>query len=95
MLADVLPDRLQQMRLAEAGAAVDEERVVGLRRRLRDGERRGVGEAVRRADHEQVERVLEAHRAAGRRLGCAQADGLLSGWPSALCPAVGLSRTLS
>ena len=34
------------------GAAVDEERVVGLGRRLGDGERGRVGEAVRRADHE-------------------------------------------
>ncbi len=40
------------------GAAVDEQRVVRLRRRLRDRERRGVREAVRRADHEQVEGVL-------------------------------------
>jgi hypothetical protein len=48
VLADVLRDRLQEVRLAEPGAAVDEERVVGLRRRFRDGERRGVREAVRR-----------------------------------------------
>ena len=39
MLCDVLGDRLQQMRLPEAGAAVDEERVVRLRRRLGDGQR--------------------------------------------------------
>ena len=38
--------------------AVDEERVVGLRRRLGDGERGRVREAVRRADDEQVEGVL-------------------------------------
>src|SRR5438093_840936 len=53
-----MADRLQQVRLAEAGTAVDEERVVGLGRRLRDGKRGRVREAVRRTDHEEVERVL-------------------------------------
>src|SRR5215471_4476387 len=46
------------MRLAEARAPVDEQWVVRLRRRLGDRQRRGVGEAVRRADDERVERVL-------------------------------------
>ena len=52
------------------GAAVDEERVVRPRRRLGDGESRGVREAVRRADDEQVERVLrvEADRGLALRL---------------------------
>jgi hypothetical protein len=50
MLADVLGDRLQEVGLAETRPAVDEERVVRLRRRLRDGERGRVGEAVRGAD---------------------------------------------
>src|SRR5204862_7048484 len=36
VLADVLRDGLQEMSLAEPRAAVDEERVVGLRGRLRD-----------------------------------------------------------
>ena len=71
--AHVLADRLQQVRLAEAGAAVDQERVVGLAGRLGDGQRRGVREAVRRADHERVERVLRQERRAAigarRRLG--------------------------
>src|SRR6266545_4582310 len=58
VLADVLRDRLQEVGLAEPGAAVDEERVVRLRRRLGDGQRGRVCEAVRRADHERVERVL-------------------------------------
>ena len=61
MLADVLGDRLQEVRLAEPGAAVDEERVVRLRRRLGDRERGRVRETVRRADHERVERVLRVH----------------------------------
>ncbi len=39
-------------------AAVDEERVVGLSRRLGDRECSGVGEPVRRADDEEVEGVL-------------------------------------
>ena len=64
VLADVLRDRLQEVGLAEPGAAVDEERVVRLRRRLGDRERGRVREAVRRADHERVEGVL---RVAGRR----------------------------
>ena len=58
VLTDVVADRLQEVRLAEAGAAVDEERVVRLRRRLGDRERGRMCEAVRRADHEEVERVL-------------------------------------
>ena len=71
VLAHVLRDRLQEVGLAEAGAAVDEERVVRLRRRLGDGERGGVGEAVGRADDEGVEGVLRVEAAAlGPRLRC-------------------------
>jgi hypothetical protein len=58
----VMRDRLQQMRLAEARVAVDDERVVGLAGRLGDGQGRRVGEAVRAADHERAERVLRAQR---------------------------------
>src|SRR5262245_40023110 len=54
------------MRLAEAGAAVDEQRVVSLRRRFRDRERGRVRDAVRRADHEQREDVLRVQP--GKRL---------------------------
>ena len=50
-----------------ARCPVDEERVVCLRGRFRDRERRGVREAVRRADHEGVERVLLAHLEGGAR----------------------------
>jgi hypothetical protein len=54
----VVADRDQQVRLAQAHAAVDEQRVVGLAgRRLGDGHRRRVREAVRRAGDERVERV--------------------------------------
>ena len=58
VLHHVLRDRLEQVGLPEPGAAVDEERVVRLRRRLGDRERGRVREAVGRADHEEVERVL-------------------------------------
>ena len=72
VLADVLRNRLHEMRLAESGTAVDEERVVGLGGRFGNSERGGVRETIRRADHEQVERVLRVHapvlRCARRRL---------------------------
>src|ERR1700730_3937326 len=47
---DVMSDRVQQVRLAEPRASIDEQRVVGLGRLFGDGERGGVREAVRRAD---------------------------------------------
>ena len=85
VLADVARDRLQEVGLAEPGAAVDEEGVVGLRRRLRHGERRGVREAVRRADDEEVEGVLrvQAFAEAGRRrlLGLLRLVELANGEP--------------
>ena len=58
VIGDEVRDRVQEMGLSEAGVPVDEERVVGLGGRLGDGERRRVGEAVGRADHERVERVF-------------------------------------
>jgi hypothetical protein len=76
-------DRAQQMRLADAGRAADEQRVVCVRGQLGDGQRRGVGEPVAVADHELPERELwvggrwvaaagrSAHRPAG---GIAAAD---------------------
>src|SRR3990170_5565720 len=60
VLTHVPGDRLEKVRLAETGPAVDEERVVRLVGRLGDGERRGMREAVGRADDEGVERVLVA-----------------------------------
>ncbi len=56
--ADVVPDRVQQVGLAQPGVAVDQQRVVGLARRLGDGDRGGVREPVGRADHEGLEDVL-------------------------------------
>ena len=55
---DVVADRVEQVRLADPGRAVQEERVVGVAGQLGDRERRGVREAVARADHELVEGVL-------------------------------------
>ena len=51
-------DRAQQVGLADARRAADEERVVGLRGHLGDGQRGGVGEPVAVADHELVEGQL-------------------------------------
>ena len=53
-----MTDGVQEVGLAEAGVAVDEERVVGLGRCLGHGDRRGVGESVGSADDEVVEAVL-------------------------------------
>src|SRR5712691_11813696 len=44
--AEVLADRLHQVRLAEPDTPVNEERVVGFGRRLRDGETRGVRDLI-------------------------------------------------
>ena len=58
MFGQVIGDRGEQMGLAESGRAMKEERVVGLARRLGDGERRRMGEPVAVADHEATEHVL-------------------------------------
>ena len=74
---DVAADRVEEVGLAEPGASVDEERVVGVGRRLRDGERGGVREAVGRADHEGVEGVFGMEVAAASTVGreLSAADG--------------------
>ena len=67
---DVVADRVQEVGLAEAGRAVEKQRVVGLAGQLGDGERGRVGEAVGVADDELVERELRmklALVAGGRR----------------------------
>ena len=68
-VAHVVPDRVQEVGLAQSGRAVDEERVVGAGRGLGDRERGGVGEAVRRADDEVLERVAGVQRGPARRGG--------------------------
>ena len=66
---DLLRDRVHQVRLSEADAAVQEERVVGARGRFGDGARRGVRELVGGADDEGVEREarVPGHGRAARR----------------------------
>ena len=54
----VVTDRVEQVGLAESRVAVDEERVVGLGRRLGDRDRGGVREPIARTDDEVVEDVL-------------------------------------
>ena len=63
---DMLADGVQQMRLAQADAAVKEKRIVGFAGRLRHRQRGGVGKIVVVADHERVEGVLGIEDA-GRR----------------------------
>ncbi len=64
---DLVPDRLQEVGLAETDAAVDEERVPARGRRLGDDAGRGVRELVGRADDELVEGVAaRPARVAGR-----------------------------
>ena len=53
----VLPDRLHQVRFAKSDAAINEERVIGARRRLCDRQRRRVRDLVVRSDHERFEGV--------------------------------------
>ena len=60
-------DGVNQVRLAEARAAADEERVVAAPAAARRRDRRGVGELVRRADDEVRERVLRVEPFDGRR----------------------------
>ena len=73
--ARVVPDRVQQVRLAEPRLPVDEQRVVRLGRRLGDGDRRGVREAVGGADDEGVEEVLRV-QPRGRLTGAGRGRGL-------------------
>ena len=64
-LEDAVPDGVHQVGLAEAGGAVEEEGVVGLRGRLGDGKGGGMGELVILADDEVLEGVARIERAGG------------------------------
>src|SRR3954469_15463115 len=64
------------MRLAEPGLAPDEQRVVRAGRRLGDGDRGRVGEAVGRTDDERVERVLLVQPCLGRLRLCRRGERL-------------------
>jgi hypothetical protein len=70
VFADVVGDRVQQVRLAEPGRAADEERVVGQPGHLGDGQGGTVGEAVAVADHELVERQPRVEFLGGRGALC-------------------------
>ena len=52
-----MSDRVEQVRLAETDAAVDEERVIGLGRQLGDGLAGRLRELIGVADHEGIESV--------------------------------------
>src|SRR5258705_13897402 len=62
-------NRVEQVRLAEADAAIDEQGVIRARRKLRDGLTGGLGELVGRSDDEGVEGVagVQPFGRAGRR----------------------------
>ncbi len=77
--ADVVADRVQEVGLADAGRAVDEQRVVGLAGELGDGERGGVGEAVRVADDELLEGVLRVEAGVVGRGGVVLGGGAVGG----------------
>ena len=66
---DGVADRVEQVGLAEAGVAVDEERVPGVARLLGHRVGGGEGEAVRLADHEGLEDVARARAGVARRRG--------------------------
>ena len=55
---DEVPDGLHQVRLPQAHAAVDEERVIGLRRAFGNSQRRCVGKAVTASDHEALKGIF-------------------------------------
>ena len=68
VVVEVVGDRREQVGLAEPGRPVEEERVVGLRRCLGDGQGGAVGESVAGADHEALEGVARVQlRDPGRR----------------------------
>jgi hypothetical protein len=83
VVVHVAGDGLQQVGLAEAGVAVDEQRVPAAGRHLGDGLGGGVGEAVRPADHEVLERVagvqLRRHPAGAGRARPRPADRVSRG----------------
>jgi len=61
---NIVTDGVHQVGLAKPHAAVEEQRVVRVRRQFRDREARRVGEPVGRADDERVKRILRVQRVA-------------------------------
>ena len=78
---DVVADRVQQVRLAEPGRRVEEQRVVGLAGDLGDGQRGGVGQAVALADDELLEAVAGVELG-GLAVGSGASAGGLRGVPA-------------
>ena len=74
---------MEQVGLPEPWRGVEEERVVGLSRKLGDGERGRVGEAVAVADDELIEAVARVEGSGLRRLGgsVAPRSRCERGWP--------------
>ena len=70
LLDDVVPNRMHEVGLAQPDSAVDEQRVVGPRRRLGYRPTGGVGELVGRADDEGVERVARIQPGRADRRAC-------------------------
>ena len=66
ILADAMADRVHQMRFAQTHAAVDEQRVIRLCRRLGDGQRGRARKAVGVAHDEGIEGILRVERKARR-----------------------------
>ena len=79
---DEVPDGVQEVGLAEPHPAVDEEGVVGARRRLGHGEGGRLGEAVGGPGHEGLEGEPRLEAARGRR-GGTETAGSGSGWAMA------------
>ena len=80
MLHHVVADRVHQVRLAEADAAVNEQRVVRARRRFRNRAARRVRKLIRRPDDEGVEGVARNQAAGSLRSAAlvhSGADGLV------------------
>ena len=76
---DEVRDRAEQMRLAHARRAIDEERVVGVPGHLGDGECSCVGKSVAIADHEMLEGELRVAPWLRRSLAARGAQRRVSG----------------
>ena len=85
--ANMVPNCVKKVRLAETGGTVDEQRVVRTRGTLGDRQRGRVREAVRRADDELVERVARIQLRRGPRR-----SGVVLGRPRTLFDDRGRSR---
>ncbi len=90
-----MPDRVHQVRLAETDAAVDEQRVVRPRRRLRHRAAGRMRELVRRTDDEGVEGVAGSEPARRRPRRLVQARGRRRGPAPATARAAGIGSSVT